>query len=387
MAARRSRFNLLLLEEGEWLLEECTAHMFICKPQTESQDYSVDSFFGRLRLCTRGIFFEPDDHRSPITKFSFRNCPGCPISCVDLPLSAAISAATASERLDRGKLFTIQSQIASEMKVNNVIAPYKSVVLSDLSPSKDVAASPQPTARTRTVAGPARKQAATVVGPLSHVTGRTTVLFALQHASVASIVPLAQQLWSIQQQCASGAHSSFERAALCPILDARREGPFDISLLSDYRERPLLPSGPMAVYAERVFPLVVCPGRIMVTERAGSERIVVENSLVVPRDDTIYCVTSRIPSVYLLPVAINCVAGSDAVYKWPLKDVRRVLRRRRLLRETGLELILTESAAAAFGASGDAAGLGSRLGAASGVFLAFTTPAVRDSVYRCILKV
>lgn len=30
--ARRSRFNLLLLEEGEFLLEESTATILLCKP-------------------------------------------------------------------------------------------------------------------------------------------------------------------------------------------------------------------------------------------------------------------------------------------------------------------------------------------------------------------
>ena len=42
MATRRSRFNLLLLEDGEYLLEECTASLLLCKPSgvPDSLDYS-----------------------------------------------------------------------------------------------------------------------------------------------------------------------------------------------------------------------------------------------------------------------------------------------------------------------------------------------------------
>jgi hypothetical protein len=75
---------------------------------------------------------------------------------------------------------------------------------------------------------------------------------------------------------------------------------------------------------------------------------------------------------------------SDAVLKWPIKDVRRVLRRRRLLREIGLELILSGAAADLSGSALQATGMSDSRG--SGLFLAFSTPEVRDSVYRCILK-
>ena len=66
-----------------------------------------------------------------------------------------------------------------------------------------------------------------------------------------------------------------------------------------------------------------------------------------------------------------------------------MLRRRRLLRETGLELVLTEAASTYSAAAAEAAGLNSRVGSSSsgGVFLSFSTPALRDAVYRCILKV
>lgn len=350
---------------------------------------------GRLRLCTRGFFFEPDDHRLPIYKFPFRATPGAPVVKAGLALPSGLAAAlAASEPLDDAKVIVVQPTSVLEMKANNVIEPYRTVSLPDLAPREAAAPQSPPTAGRSFRGAPkpaavAAKPAARpiVEGAASHVGGRTTVLFALQHALASGVAPLAQQLWRIQQQSAAGAHSSAEAAALAPILDQRRDGPFDTALVSSYRERALLPAGPVATYAERVFPLVSCPGRIMVTDAA----------------------------VYLMPVAINAVAGrcdgvgggrgrrargsfpphppappcSDACSKWPLKDIRRVLRRRRLLRETGLELVLTDTAAAfsAASAAAEAAGLSRTGGVASGgVFLAFSSPALRDTVYRCILK-
>jgi len=152
------------------------------------------------------------------------------------------------------------------MKANNVIAPYKTTMLPDLS-QPDMATPQSPSGRSGTMrslitkATPkaAPSKPALAEGAASHVPGRTVVLFALQHAAAASLVPLAQQLWRIQRQCAAGAHSTHEVSALSSILDSRREGPFNMGLVSSFREKALLPAGPVAVYAERIFPLVTCP--------------------------------------------------------------------------------------------------------------------------------
>lgn len=181
----------------------------------------------------------------------------------------------------------MQVTCAVEMKANNVVEPYKTSALLDLSP-KEAAAPLSPSATSRggqraaaskAVPKPAAK--AMVEGAASHVFGRTIVLFALPHPAASGLAPLAHELWRIQRQCAVGAHSSYEAAALAPILDQRRDGAFNMSLVSSFRERALLPVAPVATYAERIFPLVACPGRVMVTDTA----------------------------VYLMPVAINAVAG------------------------------------------------------------------------------
>ena len=196
----------------------------------------------------------------------------------------------------------MQVTCAVEMKANNVVEPYKTSALLDLSP-KEAAAPLSPSATSRggqrvaaskVVPKPAAK--AMVEGAASHVFGRTIVLFALPHPAASGLAPLAHELWRIQRQCAMGAHSSYEAAALAPILDQRRDGAFNMSLVSSFRERALLPVAPVATYAERIFPLVACPGRVMVTDTA----------------------------VYLMPVAINAVAGRSVSRQSP-PDSRRDL--------------------------------------------------------------
>jgi hypothetical protein len=219
-----------------------------------------------MRLCTRGVYFEPDDARLPLTKFPFRQMPGCPITHTELPLSSNLLLALGPGRGDETKVMYLQPLSCVEMKINNVIGPYQSIALAGAGePQRDVATVQVGRGRGAAVA----KSSQIASGASSHAPGRTTVVFSLQHTAPSSLSPLARQLWCIQRQCAAGAHASFERSELAPILGSRREGPFDLSLMTDYRERPLLPAGPAAIYAERVHPFVVCPGRLMVTERAS----------------------------------------------------------------------------------------------------------------------
>jgi factor associated with neutral sphingomyelinase activation len=206
------------------------------------------------------------------------------------------------------------------------------------------------------------------------------VVLALLHMNAAQVLPLVTQAWTIQQ-AASAAPSGYERLAVEAILQPRRDGPFNLTLLGDYRERPLLPVAPQAISLERVFPLVTCPGRVMLTERA----------------------------LYVQPIPLNNVGGSDSVAVIPLRDIRRVMRRRRLQRETGLEVFLHESAAGAgagvapgsveaaaglrscssssSSASSSSAGSGGMPGAGASYFFGFQSRGDRDRVYRELLGV
>ena len=89
---------------------------------------------------------------------------------------------------------------------------------------------------------------------------------------------------------------------------------------------------------------------------------------------------------------MNNIAGSDLVQKWSLRDISRLLRRPRLQRAVGLEVILVDGVSASGTAGGSdfaAAGL-HQFGAGGGggsasIFFAFSNPDMRDEVYRVLL--
>lgn len=358
---------------------------------------------GRLRVCTRGLFFEPDDVRAPVVKYSLRGMPGRPLALAlaRAELAAVAAAALTAERLAVRDAFVFQPQQATEFKPGGAVGPYRTRVFEAL----ETAATPKAAASTssssslaargsasalvgafaaegglfgtaqapRARAGVAQSDAAAAGSAGEHVAERTTVVIALLHSAAAQVVVQAQELWDLQQACI-GAPSGRERARVEPLLARLVEGAFDLSLLGDFRERALLPSTPRAVTCERVFPLVTIPGRLMVTERA----------------------------VYFAPSKVNNVT-SEPVQKWAIgRDVRRVQRRTRLQRQVGLELFATAGdgllpgsgafgAGSAGGAGGSlcadavAAGLSANHSATASVLLAFSSPSARDEVYRVIL--
>ena len=62
------RFSLLLLEEGEDYVENWVA---TCKwPKAVGGNWQqLERLEGRLRLCSKSFFFEPDDVRIPIVRY------------------------------------------------------------------------------------------------------------------------------------------------------------------------------------------------------------------------------------------------------------------------------------------------------------------------------
>ena len=64
------RFSLLLLEEGEDYVDDWVAA--VVWPAAVSGNWQgVPKVPGRLRLCSKSIFFEPDDVRIPIARYDF----------------------------------------------------------------------------------------------------------------------------------------------------------------------------------------------------------------------------------------------------------------------------------------------------------------------------
>lgn len=329
---------------------------------------------GKLRICTRNIVFEPDDVRQAILKWPLRQCPAKPQSLLtqkDIPFAAEITEAVSADGKPKDA-FVFQPLLVIRAKdggsaVPLDVRPYpvpavKSTRAGEATEGGGTPSKPKLAKAKSFLSGKGNDEPSTPVDPSSSfLPTRTTVSVVLTHTSLATMLPTLQQLWEIQQACADAATGK-ERARIQPLIDARLSGPFDPSLLSDYREKMLLPNSPAAYTAERVFPLVSMPGRMQLTATG----------------------------LYFMPVAVNNIAGSDPVFKWKHKDIGRVQRRTRLQRETGLEITLAEDALGASGTSSDliAAGLAGSTSSryARRVFLSFSTAAIRNTVYKALLK-
>jgi factor associated with neutral sphingomyelinase activation len=74
MSARGGRFNLLLLEVGEYYLEDVIVTYAPLPPGKGVKFPRVwaKRQKGRLKLCTHSVFFVPNDVAQPISKFCFR---------------------------------------------------------------------------------------------------------------------------------------------------------------------------------------------------------------------------------------------------------------------------------------------------------------------------
>lgn len=67
LGSRTARFSLLLLEEGEQYLHDWTATA--AWPEGFARAHAASTEPGRLRLCSKSIFFEPDQAKLPITRY------------------------------------------------------------------------------------------------------------------------------------------------------------------------------------------------------------------------------------------------------------------------------------------------------------------------------
>ena len=68
----KSRFNLLLLEYGEYFIEDVSVFWYPVPNDIAGRPFkSCDALKiqGRLKLCSRSVLFEPNDIRKPIIKF------------------------------------------------------------------------------------------------------------------------------------------------------------------------------------------------------------------------------------------------------------------------------------------------------------------------------
>jgi len=229
---------------------------------------------GRIKLCTRGLFFVPDDLFLPILRFPFRAMPAEPAAeCfIEAQVGTVVPVTTC---------LTFRTKTVVMMKERGIDHPY---VYRETCVASTTGLPPD---------------SSLVTDPPSKYT------FTLLYTSVESFLANIHVIYEVANLPRRAVTRVEEEALLAPVLAPRLISEFDPSLLVDFRERLVLPS---AQRVDRIEPLLRYPGCIMLTDQR----------------------------VYFQPAQLNNVL--DPVLNWEYREVDQVYRRRHLLRNTGLEI-------------------------------------------------
>ncbi|KAL5021729.1 hypothetical protein ScPMuIL_000884, partial [Solemya velum] len=247
----QERFSLLLLEPAEIYFEDFSVFYYPSGlPEAEAIKKRQR---GHLKICSKSIVFVPSDNLQPILKFPMRDIKEMDEWCGGL-----------FSRLDcKGKMLKIISEQVVQMKDQNVIAPY-------VFDKK-----------------------------------RNEYLFSLNYVSAEDCLPQMCQLHR-----ASTLPLADQMAMVNAIVLSRQSRvKFNTSWLGDLYEKIVFET-----QGDRITPLVINPGRVMLT----SSRLYFQ------------------PFNNIDPVP---------VIKIRLKDLTRVIKRRFLLRQLGLEIFCHEGPA------------------------------------------
>ncbi|DAZ95749.1 TPA: hypothetical protein N0F65_006397, partial [Lagenidium giganteum] len=214
-----TRFNLLLLEDGEYFLDDFSVYRFL-EPNVETPR----RVRGRLKVCTRGFFFVPDDLLLPILRFPFRAMRHEPwTECFE----DAWRLPQHSRRIDARGYVTFNTKQVVEMRERGLDRPY---VL---------------------------READNVVVPSKNI-------FTLLHSRMEDFLASIRVIFEVANIPRRMLNAVDEERMLMPVLAPRRTDKFDPSLLVDFRERLLLRVGKLV---DRIEPLLKYPGCLMLTDQ------------------------------------------------------------------------------------------------------------------------
>ena len=120
----RSRFNLLLLEYGEYFLED--KGVYLVPVPNDGSDSSLEKseamkLQGRIKMCSRSLVFEPQDPKKPLIKFPFKAMTNAVESF------SRLYAKLYPTLVDISGYFTFDCSSYFEIKSNSIIGPYKLV--------------------------------------------------------------------------------------------------------------------------------------------------------------------------------------------------------------------------------------------------------------------
>ena len=290
----RSRFNLLLLEAGEYFFEDLSATL-------------NNNIQGRLKICSRSVLFEPNDTKKPIIKYSYKHM--------------------VSRIRELGGNMAFEISCSFEMKANNKIGSYKQVG-SFRTGGGDIGA-----AGSGSSSSGGSGAHDSLLGNLGDASSSSTnkdatkdsnkeqaeitrVEFSLLHSDTREIARKMEKIRSIHCEVEKrGSSSGAAEELLAPFIKNGTNFSFDASQLVDFHERFLLKE---ALPLMRIKPLIQNPGLLMVTE----QRVYFQPSQVNNVGDTMQCIS--------------------------LDKVSQLYCRRYLLRQTGLEFLMTDGSSTLF---------------------------------------
>ena len=124
-AKTRSRFNLLLLEPGEYYFQDFAVHHYPTPSEFADRAAAAEALpwgertrlrqAGRLKFCSRSLLFEPSDARLPVLRFPYKHMAAAP-----LERYRPRSGAPAGDE----ELFCLRCGVVVEMKPNGKVAPW-----------------------------------------------------------------------------------------------------------------------------------------------------------------------------------------------------------------------------------------------------------------------
>ena len=211
---RRGRFNMLLLEAGEYFLEERSV-VWMPMPAREDmsprfEDMDAMRTPGTLKVCSRCLVFEPEDAMKPLVKYPYRHVSKVAPFQFPRPYQRAVGEESVRESI------VVQSERTLEMKEENRVGPYR--VCNEFQEA----------------------------------------IFIVSHSDAHSLI---ESVLSLQEIFLLGPPKSVQ--SLEPRITLPSSADFDLVELLDFHEHLLMND---AVAARRVSPLILHPGFVMVSD-------------------------------------------------------------------------------------------------------------------------
>ncbi|KAG7401354.1 hypothetical protein PHYBOEH_001770 [Phytophthora boehmeriae] len=279
-----TRFSLLLLDDGEYFLDDHSACRYL-----EATAATHRKVPGRIKVCTRGLFFVPQDLQLPILRFPFRCMAAEPMAECFVDLSTTSDGYGGEVSEAPVVYLTFQTQQVIEMRERGIDHPY---VYKDTTEGVEIT----------DAKGSRSSSNSSLNGDMP-----AKYIFTLQHSKLETFLASIHTIYEVANLPRRMMTKAEEENLLAHVLAPRLLQEFDLSLLVDFRERPLLETSQPA---DRIEPLLKFPGSLMLT-------------------------TLRL---YFQPAKLNNVL--DPVLNWEYTKVDQIYRRRYLLQQIGMEVCM-----------------------------------------------